>query len=180
MVEYSLLAKKYAQAFFNLHKNSINENDLNKLTQIVDFFKKNKRLIALLKVPHINEKDKIAALQDILINQYKLPVQFLELITVLVQQKRAWYIPEVLLQLNELYQKHALIESFVITSSHQLDENQLSFLQKFLKKITGHTIIYRYTIDPSLIAGIRMKSNHLLWEYSIAQQLRNLSRDNQD
>ena len=41
---------------------------------------------------------------------------------------------------------------------------------------TAATNLYAYSIDTDLIAGVRIQSDTLLWEYSIDKQLRKLAR----
>ena len=61
---------------------------------------------------------------------------------------------------------------FSVLSAHDLDKKELTTIQHFLEEKTKKTIIYNHKINKDLIAGIRLLSNTLLWEHSIAQQLR--------
>lgn len=171
----TLIAKRYAQAFLNLSINDLTDADFINVQHAIVFFSQNRPLLALLKVPHIKSEEKIAALQQVLIANHKLPEVFITLIALLVRDKRAALVLETLEQLKKLYRDHQNIEFYKISSSHALDDTELTTLQNFLAQKTGHTIFYTYTIDPSLIAGIRMQSNERLWEYSIKKQLASLS-----
>jgi F-type H+-transporting ATPase subunit delta len=173
--EQIVIARRYAHAFLNVFIESLSNNDLTNIEQAIDFFTKHKQLIALLKVPHIDTQQKSDALEYILLKIYHLPESFKKLVSLLVSQKRAYYILEVLIQLNEYYQIYKNIEYFQIKSSHQLEQKELELLEQFLKEQTEAIIIYKYEIDPDLIAGIRMQSNTLLWEYSIQKQLNALT-----
>ena len=171
----TLIAKRYAQAFLNLFIDDLTDADFIQVQHSIAFFSQNRPLLALLKVPHIQAEQKIAALEQVLITNYKLPEAFKKLITLLVHNKRAALILETLEQLKKLYRAHQNIEFYKISSSHVLNDDELKILQKFLAQKTGRTIFYTYTIDPNLIAGIRMQSNERLWEYSIKKQLASLS-----
>jgi F-type H+-transporting ATPase subunit delta len=171
----TLIAKRYAHAFLNLYINNLTDADFIEVQHAIVFFSQNRPLLALLKVPHIQSEEKIAALEQVLIANYKLPEVFKKLIALLVHNKRASLILETLEQLKKLYRAHQNIEFYKISSSHVLNGTELKTLQKFLAQKTGRTIFYTYTIDPSLIAGIRMQSNERLWEYSIKKQLASLS-----
>ena len=58
-----------------------------------------------------------------------------------------------------------------ISSSHDITQQDLDAIERFLVNQTGLSIIYTYAIDKKLIAGIRLQSNTLLWECSINKQL---------
>ena len=77
-------------------------------------------------------------------------------------------------QLNDYSQK---IEHIMITRIHMhllLSMNDKEQIEQFLVRATGHTNIYKYKVDNALIAGVRLQSETLLWEHSIAKQLRQL------
>jgi len=173
----TIIAKRYAQAFLNLYIQKLTDVDLVNVGAAIDFLAKNRSILALLKVPHITAEDKIAALEQIIIIKQGLPTVFKKLIVVLVHHKRAALLLETLEQLTQLYNAHKHVELYKISSSHALDESDLQALQKFLAQKTGHLVYYTYTIDPRLIAGVRMQSDQRLWEYSIKKQLASLPKD---
>jgi len=65
---------------------------------------------------------------------------------------------------------------FNITSSHHLDISDLEIIEKFLAFKTGKKIISHHNLNKKLIAGIRLESNTLLWEYSIYKQCETLRK----
>lgn len=176
MTQELLIAKKYAQAFLNVFFSSLSDTDMNRVQKAIDFFATHRQLLALLKVPHIDSQEKMRALEQVLIVTYELPPVFKQLIAVVVQQKRAFYILEILKYLKEIYQHCKHIQVFQIRSSNTLEQAELDVLQKFLARKTGQIIFYTQRLDPSLIAGIRMQSDQLLWEYSIKKQLAGMSQ----
>ena len=167
----TVLASRYAQAFFNEFGSFFMPEHLTALMHARSYFQQHTSICSLLKIPLIDDEIKIRALDTILIDQYHLPAQIEQLIRLLVHTKRAFLIVQVLRQLHVLYQIKAGIEVFKITSTTELTDEQKRTLIIFLQNKTGHTIQYEYKIDPSLIAGIRMMSDTHLWEYSVAQQL---------
>ena len=109
-----------------------------------------------------------------LIDHYKLPSFFEKLITLLVHDKRAPLMSRVLKELVALYRKKHTIVFFEITSSHGLTHEQLDNIEQFLARKTGCDIIYKYEVDTTLIAGLRLQSDAFVWEYSIRKQLENM------
>jgi F0F1-type ATP synthase delta subunit len=73
-----------------------------------------------------------------------------------------------------LFKERAGIHDFVIKSAVALSQQEKDQIEKFLARKTGQDNIYTYHVDTRLIAGVRLRSQTLLWEHSIAQQLRQL------
>ncbi len=166
-----LLARRYAQAFMNIHADDINKETFDYMRQTVSFFKQHKRALFFLELPYITDAQKQSILHQVLIQQCRLPKVFDALITQLIEHKRSFLIAEVLEQIVAIYLKLHNIEQFLITSSHELTKAQLNEIQRYLADRLGKDIIYEYKIDKNLIAGIRLLSDYHVWEYSIAQQL---------
>jgi len=64
------------------------------------------------------------------------------LVKVLAQQKRLFLIDEILKDIRLLYKERKNIMTFKITSSHQIDEQDLEIIENFLENKTGKKIIY--------------------------------------
>lgn len=169
-----MLAKKYAQAFFNVFGSKITEKKSNNVEDAYLFLSKNKDKLFYLGVPHVPAEIKIDVLHKILIDGHKLPTVFEKLIKLLVRDKRAPLIRLVLKQLVALYRQKHNIVFFEITSSHPLTQDQLDNVEQFLARETGCDIIYKYEVDNRLIAGLRLQSNLFVWEYSIRKHLDSL------
>lgn len=163
------IAKRYAQAFLNLY--TLHIADIEAIKQAIHFFDEHAEVFSLLKVPLLGDHIKTQALQDYLLDRFKLPSSFAKLIEIIIAHKRSYLIVDILEQIIVLYQEQQGIETFVIKSSFGLEEQDVPVLKNFLAERTGHTIIAQVIHDPGLIAGIRMQSAHHLWEYSIAKQM---------
>jgi len=170
----SILARRYAHAFLSLWNTSYSAENIMALKHALDYFNTHRPLCSLLKVPLITPDKKQEALSDLLIHQFQLPSLFNELIALLVQHKRAFLLPAVLHALYHLYQERAGVMMVTIASSFPLNEMQKSRLQAYMERVIGLQLLYTYTIDSQSIAGIRVYSDTILWEYSIAKQLRAL------
>lgn len=169
-----LLAKKYAKAFYNVFASSVSDQEFIIMCQAAVFFENNRHLLFFLTLHTIPASEKIAALVG-LFEKFDLQgPAYQKLITLLVQDRRAFLIKDVLDQLCLLYQEHKNISIFDITSSHELSDDDLAVIQEYLAKVTQRVIMYAYAIDKSLIAGIRAQSDTLLWEYSIRKNLKQI------
>ncbi len=163
------LAKRYAQAFLNLF--SLLPEYIEKINASISYFSNHAELFSLLKVPLLDPRLKVNALEDCLISRFALPSEFKQLIQLLVKQKRSYLIADVLKQIVEIYQSRQGIELFTISSCPELGSLQQKTITDFLNDKTHHTIVCQMKLDKNLIAGIRMQSGEHLWEYSVKQQL---------
>lgn len=93
---------------------------------------------------------------------------------VLLAHHRLELLPDIMQQLIYLYEKNHNIMVFTVESSDPLTPTARAVLERFLTKKTRKTVVTTHSITKKLIAGIRIYSKTLLWEYSIAQQLRQI------
>jgi F0F1-type ATP synthase delta subunit len=63
-----------------------------------------------------------------------------------------------------------------VSSACQLTPEQKTVIQEFMAQATKKQIIDDYEVDADLINGIRIQSNTLLWEQSVAQRLRDVKQ----
>jgi ATP synthase F1 delta subunit len=173
----AVLAKKYAQAFFNVYGSQLTEDDFHNACAAGAFFEQHQKALFFLKQPVIETSIKVNTIKHAL-SVFHLKNQFDKLIALLATHKRLFLIMLVLEKLCELYKKYNNIMTFTISSSHKLEAAQLDILKQFLVNITGQTIVYEYMVDKKLIAGIRMESPTLLWEHSISKQLASIKLPN--
>lgn len=165
------LSIRYAKAFLDVFKSDISDQTIEKVKQVVLLFQNNQPRISLLSLPLYSKQDQYTLLSTLLVEKAQLPNVFANLIDLLVKHRRASLITTVLHKIVVLYYQRNNISSFSITSSYELEESQLQSIQQFLAVQTGSVIIYTYTIDSDLIAGIRLQSTTNLWEYSVRKSI---------
>jgi F-type H+-transporting ATPase subunit delta len=167
-----ILSHRYATAFIAVCP--ISYEDFLFIKKASKYFKKHTQLVYFLSLPTMDKKQK-KELMHTLFAQLKLPHCFNDLLSLLVEQKRAKLIADVLYYIVQLYQEKNNIMEFSIESSCALDKKKLDAIQQFLAHRTGNDIIYTYRENKNLIAGIRLQSDTLLWEYSVRKKLRAIS-----
>lgn len=172
----SFLSRRYAQAFLASVKQTLSDEHIRSIQQAINYFACHPTVITLLKVPLIKSSIKEQALHTVLIEKMTLPQDFMRLVALLIEDKRAFLISKVLHALLMLYQERASVMFCTVTSSAPLAANEHALFEDFFNKKIGQHILYTYTVDSHLIAGIRMQSSTVLWEYSIAQQLTQAQR----
>ena len=98
------------------------------------------------------------------------------MIKLLTRDRRGILLGEIAQRIIYLCQKNSPYTTFKVTSALELSDDRQDQLVQFIERKTGTKARLQVTIDPSLIAGIRIQSEQLLWEYSIKKELRLLSR----
>lgn len=172
MSEYaSVVAKKYAQAFLNIAGDSFTRDDFKKVCVLERFLRQHRAELFFLRSPIKNDHAKENFLEH-LMTPFSARAQLLLLVQVLMQHRRLFLLPTVARFLCQLYAERHAIAYFFIESSHELSADDCAVLEDFLARMTHETILYEYVKEPRLIAGIRLRSDRLLWEYSIHKQLK--------
>jgi len=164
-----IVAQKYAKAFVNIYLDQISIDNFTNIKKLEAFFNTHKKFTYFLSIPNIKIVQKEKLLQE-LFEKFNLETLLSPLVHILAAQKRLFLIDIILKNIRLLYKKRNNIMMFNITSSHQLDKESLEIVKQFLAYKTGKKIMYQYAIDKELVAGIRLQSGTLLWEYSIDKQ----------
>lgn len=170
-----IVARKYANAFLNLYINDISEENFKAIKKLDTFFDNHKKSIFFLSVPNIENSQKEKLLAE-LFEKFGVKNLLKPLIDLLFEHKRIFLISEVLKHIKLLYKERKNIMMFNITSSHQLDDQDIEIIKQFLAFKTNKKIMSEYKIDKSIVAGIRLQSGTLLWEYSISKQCETLRK----
>lgn len=170
-----ILAKKYAIAFLNIFSQKMKISDCDQCESAAEFLQKNNDFFFLLQAPFISKKKQLEVLQKIR-DRYNLPSVFEKITNLLRSDNRLFLLPEVLQAIAQEYRKRNDYVIFTITSSHELSEHDRSVIIAYLQATTEKKIIPQYAQDTKLIAGVRIQSSTLLWEYSIQKQLQTIKK----
>ncbi|MBP9764760.1 F0F1 ATP synthase subunit delta [Candidatus Babeliales bacterium] len=171
----SIVAKKYAQAYVQEYGHLLTIQDIDAFKLVIAFLKKHHNFMSLISLLS-SQLQQRHELIDTMIEHFKIPVMIARLADVLSDHKRLPLFSLVLQDICCLYvQKNNMLE-VTIYSSQELSENEYKKFEQFFEKLAGKKIISNVVVDETLIAGIRMQSDVLLWEYSIAARIRQLSQ----
>jgi F0F1-type ATP synthase delta subunit len=169
-----ILALRYAQAFLNCFIDEIDRAYFTALCEVELYFRSNKKVLYFLSLSNIDQSMK-ETLMHTLFEQFGIARTGDRLVHTLLVGKRGHLLHAVLKHIISLYKRRTQIMSFLITTSHPVSNAQIAVIQQFLARASGCDIIYEYAVNKRLIAGIRLQSDLLLWEYSIDKQLKSMS-----
>lgn len=170
IVEHTL-ARRYAQAYINLYNNELTRDDVQLIKKAHVFFVAHKGALYFLTLPTITHEQKLHVM-DTFFKKMGLHPSLLKLLDLLVVDKRGTLWPDVLASIVRFYNEKNNIIELAIESYPEIDVQDMQVIQQFFARKTNKDIIYTYRVVEDLIAGIRAKTDNLLWEYSVAKKLR--------
>lgn len=174
--QWESFTKKYAQAFLNLYNDQLSAAVIGNLVACENFLTTHKNAGAYLSLSSIALEKKTALLKEICAS-FNLPTAFDKLSHVLLKNGHIEVLPKVLQKIISGNRLQKNIINFTVSLSHALGDQEKKSLVSFIKKNVSQEIMVDFIIDPSLICGIKIKSNTLLWERSIAKQLKTIKLD---
>ena len=164
----SLLSKNYADALLELAKETNNiqlyKEQLFGITNICD---NNSDLVSFLNHPNILKEDKKNLIKQV-ISADKMIINFL---MVLVDKNLSNYIFDITKQYNILANKELNIKMIDCVSANELDNNYRNDLEKLLSKKFNQEISINYSIDASLMAGIKLFVDDKVYDNSAKNSL---------
>jgi len=178
MIGYSQsdLAKKYARAYLHVFGNQHTLDDFLSMWRASQFLSEHHSLLFYLSLSIIHESDKKRFI-DLFFDKFHLFNSLKQLFYLLLKNKQIFLAADVLRDIYGLYKTEHNIAELRVVSSHDLTDIQLQEIESFFVKLSGQHVVLRHTVNPLLIAGIRMQTEKFLWESSIAQQLRKIKQE---
>lgn len=126
-----------------------------------------------LSSAHIEEK--YGAIQD-LGAQLKLPQALCQLLRAVLKYKEFDSLSIILSLLKEEFKKMHGIHEVMIRTSHTLSEDQKTNIEALIAQKVPGSLRYMYSLDSSLIAGIKIETPLYYWEHSVARTIRQLQQ----
>lgn len=164
-------ANAYAKAFLNIYDADLTRESINAIEEAAHFLHEHRRALFLLKVPIMDEVVKKRGMKE-LSDRFALPQSVERLFALLLEHSRASLLADVFLAIVYYYNKRHHHEKVVISSSAKLTDKQKKQIIAFADKRFSGTKNYVFKLDASLIAGIKIMSDTVMWESSIDNYLR--------
>jgi ATP synthase F1 delta subunit len=165
------LIKKYAQAFIHLYGNQLSDVIVDNITACSTFLEKHKNIDIFMLLSVIPRTEKIALLEKVY-DSFKLPSGFLNLGHTLLEHRRIDLLTKILQKIIHEYQAQKNIINFTVYTSHTINDKAQKALISFIQKKVPQKIVVNFSMDSTLICGVKIKSDMLQWERSIAKQLK--------
>lgn len=170
------ISKKYALAYIHIFKEDIDVSMLDTFKTAYAFLSEYKNMLFLLSLYETTTDDKQKIITKF-IDFFKLPKSLCKLFDLLIKHKEIYLLADVLRDIYCFYKKEFNIEDLEIRSSSKLSKDDEKDLIKFFSKLSDKKYKINIEQDAELIAGIRMQSDTLLWEHSVAKKMKKLRFD---
>ncbi len=92
----------------------------------------------------------------------------------LIENGRLEFLPDILLDLPDMWNVSQGISSFEISSVISLSENQKKVLADKLEKMEKRPVFLKYKIDPDLIGGVSLRQGNIVYDASLRGALTKL------
>ena len=172
----TLIAKRYAKAFFDLVKdqNILKEahDDLKKVQHILEDFE---GCVHLIENPIISKLKQ----QEVLTSLFKerLHKSALNFLLFLVTKKRINLLLLIIDEFNNLCLEHQNILKVTITAREPLSEDLKKYFLDYLNKKFNKSVVPVWDSDPQLLGGFKIQTADHVEDYSLQNQLNQLEKE---
>jgi len=171
----TLLAKRYAQALFDLAvEYKILEEVAKDMELVGTTLKKERVLKRVMANPVLDAYKKIRILDKLFGKRVnKLTLRFLQLIT---KKGREEYIIFICEAFDEIYKDYKNIMPVVLTTAYQAEKKIKDRILKKLAGVTKKELQVKEVVDESLIGGFKLDFEDYQYDNSIKMQLKRLHK----
>jgi F-type H+-transporting ATPase subunit delta len=166
-----ILARRYARAFLAIFGQRVTIEDCNYMRQAAHQLALRGQWYMFFDFSRSTTEEQ-QAMGALLLTRLQVPDYLRPLVALLAAHRRMQLLPDVFNQIVEQYFMQQAILECSISSCPVLDSQQQQKLLTFLEKKSDKKIRAVSKVDKRLIAGIRVQSATILWEYSIMKKLR--------
>ena len=168
-------AIRYAKAVLSLAKDQNTAEAVNiDMKQIATAIAKSDDLNVMLQNPVVRSSTKKKALLAVFNNSNIITIN---LIDVLITNKRLSLLGEVALKVNQLYDKLKGTEVAMVTTAIPLTDNLKSKVLAKAKELTGKDVEIKNIVDQSIIGGFILRIGDVQYNASITNKLNKLKRE---
>jgi len=174
------IARNYAQALIEVVKNNLSKQDLflQEIKVINELMSKDKGVKKFITNPGISKEEKKKFVETFRSN---ISTEVMNFLYLLIDKNRFSLLPEIQNEMNSFINKAKGIVIAEITSAYELDLSTVNKIVETLRRSVSTTngtkdIKIEQKIDLSLLGGLKVRINDLVYDGSIKGRLENLKR----
>lgn len=166
-------AKEYATALFMLAKEEhSHEEYLDALEKVSKAFEQVPEYMIFLSSPSIPKFDRITALEEAFAT--RVPKHVLSLLQILCEKNCIKSFKRCTEEYVKLYNASKMVSTAKVRSVVPLTEEEKQRLKEKLEKISGNTVILKYSTDKTLLGGIIVEMDGKILDGSIRRRLHDM------
>lgn len=169
------IAKRYGRAFFEvaLQNGNLEEVYL-ELQALKQAFHAEPEVLAFFTSAKITDQAKRALLEGMTKDASK---ETTNLINMLYDYHRIVNLEDIIDEFNRLYDEHHKTVHISVTTAVPLDQGQLAKIgDKYQQVVDANKVIIDPIVDPAIIGGVILKSDHKIYDGSIKAKLEHIRR----
>ncbi|MCB0289617.1 MAG: F0F1 ATP synthase subunit delta [Calditrichaeota bacterium] len=172
----SRVAKRYAQALFEtaLEKKQLERVEAD-LKLLDTEYRQSESFRQLIESPVIANPVKQQTF-EVAFQQHLQPLTF-RFVSLLIGKNREMHLPQIIIDFSEMLDAHRGIIRGDVYSVVPLSEGQLRELKKRLDQETGKSVILRQHIEESLLGGVMVRINDMIYDASLRNKLSKLRQN---
>lgn len=163
----------YAEALFLLaqEENCVKEY-LDALYDICAVFRETPEYPVFLSSYTVSKEKRIEALETAF--SQIIPERVLSFLCILCDRRRAGEIEEITAEYEKMYYALENISKANVSSAYPLDETQQKNVTAKLEKLCAHKVIAQFSVDKSLLGGMKIELDGRIIDSSVRNQLNKL------
>ncbi|MEE8808526.1 MAG: ATP synthase F1 subunit delta [Lactimicrobium sp.] len=169
----SEVAERYGNGLYELAcENNTVESKKEQAETLLEALEESDELLLFLQAVKVTNEEK----KDKVVEIFKdtLDKDMINLIRLLVDRDRTWYLKDILRVYIGLADEKLGIQKAEVFSARKLSEEDLQRIKDALGRKENKKIILRNIVDPSLIAGIKVKVGNNVTDITMKTQIENL------
>ncbi len=175
----NLLAKRYAQALFDLSlENKIEEKAAADMRLVGRVLTENRELRRIMANPVLNGSKKVKILNRLF--GEKLSELSLRFFSLIIRKGREVYLESICLAFDDIYKDYKNVIGAELITATKSDDKIRKLVVEKLKAITDKDIELKEIIDEDIIGGFVVRLEDYQYDASVTTQLRRLRKNYAD
>ncbi len=175
----NLLAKRYAQALFDLSlENKIEEKVAIDMRLVGRVLAENRELRRIMANPVLNGSKKVKILNRLF--GEKLSELSLRFFSLIIRKGREVYLESICLAFDDIYKNYKNVVGAELLTATKSDDEIRKLVVGKLKAITDKDIELKEIVDESIIGGFVVRLGDYQYDASVTTQLRRLRKNYAD
>ncbi|MGM8215023.1 F0F1 ATP synthase subunit delta [Bacillaceae bacterium W0354] len=175
-MSYSVIAKRYAKALFEIGHEKSNLDQLeSELLVVNDIFKNDTQLDKFYDNPRVSTEQKKDFTRQVFKDVSK---ETLNTLLLLVDKRRINLVSEIVESFIDMKNETRGIAEADVYSVRELTEEETKQIQDtFAKKLNINTLRLNNIVDPSILGGVKIRVGNKIFDGTVATQLKRLEQN---
>lgn len=172
-----LVSKVYGDALYSaVSEAGMNRAHMEEAVELGRILAEHGELTELMNHPNLSKEEKQEVIRTIF--EGRVSEEFFALMMIMTEKGRFKELSSVLLYFVKKEKETCRIGTALISSSHELNEEQkLKIKEKLIHTTDYQEFEMQYQIDPALIGGIKIQVGDRVWDGTVQTRLHNLKRE---